>query len=246
MRPSSLLLVPFSFAALEADSLSDLRTHLAKLNGREVVRANVEYQFWNRDEEDKQPRVRQGKAHAWAEDGPGGLKIVWTPQLLQQAEVEQRVRAQDPEKEAPTAQAIEGVSALGILKSFNCAEELLRLMATAQLLEERTDVYQGRAAKLLVLKLSPKVSAREKKHLKEMNASARVWVGPDGQPLGVQSQQAMKGSYFFIKFEGGSTEEYRFARVGNRLVAVYHARETTGGGMGIRQQTKSVTTLELN
>ena len=230
---------------LGANGLDDLRTALQKLAGGEPVKATLEHQFWRQTTDDKKPVVSQGRVTAQVEDGPQGLRVLWPRPALQQAVKELAAQEQDPERQAPTRTALRGVDPLEAAEALQQAEALLRDLGQATLQEERTEAWQGRPARLLLLKVEPRIPAGQKKYLKELKAEAKVWVGADGLPLAFASTVAYKGSRMFISFEGGQSQERHFAKVGGRLVAVRTTSEDRNAGFGASTLTKKTTTLTL-
>lgn len=230
---------------VRADGLSDLRAALQKLKGTEPVRAALEYDFWRQTTEDKKPVVSQGKATAQVEEGSQGLRITWARPLLQQAAQESRAQRQQPDQPTPTRTALRGVDVVEVAESLNQAEALLRDLEQAQLQEERPEPWQGHPARLLLLKMTPRLPASAKKYLKELKVDAKVWVGADGLPLAYASSLSFKGSRFLISFEGGNSQERQFSHVGGRLLAIRTTSEERNAGMGTSTLSKKVTTLTV-
>lgn len=242
-----LLALLLTGGLLQADSLSELKEALTHLNGQEPVKASVDYQFWSRQGDDKAPVITEGKATTFVEDGPQGLKMSWNRALLQTAIQEAKAQAKDPEKKASTRRAIEGLKAVEVSDYLNGAEELLRTLEQGQLLEEKAETWQGKPAKRLQFKLTPRLSKQDKKYVKELEATVTVWIGTDGLPLAAESQTRMKGrALLVISFEQQQKETFQFARVGNRLVVMHHAQESSGSGGGEHGQSKTVVTLRLS
>ncbi len=230
---------------LPAHGLDDLRAALQKVQGGEPVKAALEHSFWRQTMDDKKPIVSQGKITAQVEDGPQGFRVTWGRPILQQAFKEMAAQEREPEKTSPTRTALRNVDPLETAESLNHAEALLRDLAQAQVQEEKAEAWQGRPAKLLVLKLTPKIPESQKKYLKELKVDAKVWVGADGLPLAFSSSVAYKGSRMFISFEGGNTQERQFTRVGNRLIVTRATSEEHNAGFGASSQTKKTTTLTV-
>lgn len=239
---------PFCFLltlSLGANGLDDLRTALQKLQGPEPVKATLDHTFWRQTTDDKKPTISQGKVSAQIEDGPLGLKVSWGRATLLQALRELAAQEREPERTTPTRTALRNMDPLEAAESLNHAEALLRDLAQAQLQEEKTEPWQGRPARLLVLKVTPRLPENQRKYLKEFKAEAKVWVGADGLPLAFSSTVAYKGSRMFISFEGGSTQELQFARVGGRLVLTRSSSEDRNSGFGASSQTKKTTTVTV-
>ncbi|MDP2876849.1 MAG: hypothetical protein Q8O00_11740 [Holophaga sp.] len=242
-------LLPLILASglLQADTLSDLKGTLARLNGQEPIKASIDYQFWNKQGEEKKPVITEGKATTFVEDGPQGLKMSWSRSLIQKAAQEARTKAKDPDKEATTRRAIEDLKAIEVNDYFNGAEELLRRLEQGQLIEEKSEAWQGKPAKLLLFKLTPKMSKQNQKYIKSFEASAKVWIGADGLPLAAETETRMKGrALLVISFEQQQKELFHFTRTGNRLVVIHHTEESSGSGGGERGQSKKVMTLNVS
>lgn len=244
LRLLSLLLLG---SLAQADTLSDLKGLLPRLNGAEPIKATVDYQFWNRQGDDKKPLITEGRATTQVEDGPQGLRMTWSRNTLQAAAQEAKAKALDPEKKTPTRRALEGVKALEVSDYLNGADELLRTLEQSQLVQERLDTWEGKPAKLLQLKVTPKLGQQERKYIKEMEATARVWVSSEGLPLAAETEIRMKGrALLVISFEQHQKEAFQFTRAGNRLVVLRHAQESSGSGGGEKGQSKTVMSLNLN
>lgn len=244
LRLLSLLLLG---SLVQADTLSDLKGLLPRLQGSEPIKASVDYQFWNRQGDDKKPVITEGRATTQVEDGPQGLRMTWSRNTLQAAAQEAKAKALDPEKKTPTRRALEGLKALEVSDYLNGADELLRTLEQSQLVQERLDTWEGKPAKLLQLKVTPKLGQQERKYIKEMEATAKVWVSNEGLPLAAETEIRMKGrALLVISFEQHQKEAFQFTRVGNRLVVLRHAQESSGSGGGEKGQSKTVMGLSLN
>lgn len=243
MRP--VLLALSLILPLSANGLDDLRAALQKLPGGEPVKATLEHSFWRQTMDDKKPVISQGRVSAQIEDNGQGLKVTWARPLLQQAVKELVAQEREPERTAPTRMALRNMDPLDTAESLNHAEALLRDLAQAQVQEERTEPWQGRPTKLLVLKITPRIPESQRKYLKELKVDAKVWIGSDGLPLAFSSSVAFKGSRMFISFEGGNTQERHFARVGHRLIVTRATTEDRNAGFGASTQTKKTTTVTV-
>lgn len=231
-----------------ADGLADLRAALSRLNGQDPVKASLDHQSWRKVVEGKKSDIIQGRAQGQVEDGPAGLKLAFPKNLLQQAAQEAQAKAKDPEKKTPTWSAIGELSMKQVVEWANQSEALLREIeeGQAKVLEEKTEAYQGKPARLLVLQVTPRMKAEDKKNVKDLQVSAKVWLGPDNLPLGWTSSTQIKASKFFISFTSTQSEETRFALVRNRLVATYVCKEESSSVMSMNTQSKQVTTLSWN
>lgn len=246
--PALTLCLALAVLPVRGDAFSDLKLQLGRLQGGDPVKASVDYSFWRQVVEDKKPVVTQGKASAHVEDGPTGVRISWPRPLLQQAQSESKAQAQNPEKTAPTRDALGGFGPLGMSEYLNYGEALLREFerGQVQVLQQRAEPWNGQPATLLVLKANPKMPETQKKYIKEMAVDAKLWVGQDGLPLAYATSTKFKASRFFISFEGSSSEEWHFARVGNRLVVKRLQSENAQSGFGQQNHRKSTTVVTVN
>jgi len=244
MKPK-LLVLCLASGLLQADTLADLKGALARLNGQEAVKASVDYAFWSRQGDDKNPTISEGRSTAIVEEGPEGLRMSWSRSLIQTAQQEAKAQAENPEKRASTRRAVEGLKPIEVSDYLSGARELLSTLEQGQLLEEKVEPWQGKPARRLQFKLTPKLSKQDKKYVKELEASATVWVGTDGLPLAADTQTRVKGrALLVISFEQKQQEHFDFLRVGNRLMVIHHTKESSGSGGGEQGQTKTVVSLK--
>jgi hypothetical protein len=94
--------------------------------------------------------------------------------------------------------------------------------------------------------VKPAIAARDRKYVKDIEATARIWLGPDGVPLAADKRVLLKGRIFLIiTFEVEQKEAVRFRRSGDRLVAVRLESDFRSSGAGERRDRHAVTTLSL-
>ena len=244
----SLALILMSTTLLRADAFSDLKAQLGRLRGADAVKATLDIHFWRQVVDDKKPTISQGKASALVEDGPQGVRIGWSRSQLQQAQAEARAQAVDPDKTVPTRSAMESLGPMAVSEYLNYAEPLLREFerVQAKVQEERQENWNGKPARLLVLKVEPRIPSSQRKYIKDLKVDARLWLGTDGLPLAYATSVKFKGSRFFISFEGSNSEELRFVRAGNRLVAAQVSNENQNGGFGQHSHRKSSISMTVN
>ena len=245
MRISSLALLLLAAPALFADTLSDLRGALEHLKGQDPVRAKVEIRTWNKNGEGKKSKERVSAGQVQVEDGPQGLRLGWTAAQMQSARKDAQAKAVDPEAATPNLETLKALDAAEASRLLSYADSLGLMLQGAQLLEDKPEAYQGKPARMLLLKPEARFSAEDKDIIKSFEVSLKVWVGPDGIPLGLEKTLRFKGSKFLISFRGSQAESTSLARVGNRLVAMQCTKETSGSGMGMTSQGKTVSNLTL-
>jgi hypothetical protein len=174
--------------------------------------------------------------------GPDGLQVSWDRALLAEAEAEEVRLVADAGAPTPVRDALLDLRILTLAHVLDAVPELLRVLRGAELLEAREDTLDGAPARLLVFKVTPPLGARERRYVKEIDATARVWLGPDGLPLAAEQHVLAKGRIFLIiSFEIELKEKLRLAREGDRLVAVRRESEQRSAGAGEKGWRRSVT-----
>jgi hypothetical protein len=245
MRTVLILLLSFSLA--RADSQSELKSALARLDGHEPVKARVDYQVTRSDGVPDKQTGEEGKAMAVVEDGPEGLRIFWSQALIQAVKDEHMAQSRDPDKRAPTQRAMDELTASRLNGYLDAAPELLRKLDDAQLVDETAGMWEGQPVRVLTFKLAPHLNERNRKYIKEIEMTAKLWVGADGVPVAAENRSRAKGrALLVISFESSETEEFRFRRAGNRLVVVRHVREASGSGGGENSHQKTTANLTLS
>jgi hypothetical protein len=240
-----VLLLLLLAGPLCADTLSDLRGTLERLKGLEAVRGRLSIQSWSRNGEGKKSKEKRSGGEVQVEDGPQGLRLGWTATQIQAARKDAQAKAVNPDAATPNLETLKALDAVEATRLLGYAEHLSLLLQGAQLLEERADSYQGKPARLLVLKPEVRMSAEDKEVIKRFEVSLKLWLGADGVPVAMEEAQAYKGSKFLISFTGTRNENLTFGRVGNRLVALQCTRSSSGSGMGMTNESKTVTTLAI-
>jgi hypothetical protein len=229
------------------DPLADLQAALARLTARTPVAARFTVRYENVSGEGKEALRVKGEVGGDVADGPAGLELRWGAALLQQARDEERRHAADAEVTTPIRDGLVQVQAIELASRLDAAATLRDQLAGATLVEEREDQLDGAPVRLLVLKIAPALSARDRRYLKKLEAVGKLWLGADGVPLAAEADVHGKGRIFLIiTFETVIRQSWRFARVGDRLVAVRHEEERHWEGAGDRGERRSSTVLELH
>ncbi len=233
MRLRGIALLGLLFAGgARADALSDLVTVLTALEGRDPIEAHLDYEITqSRGDEGEKAEHETGRVSLDASAGADGLRVNWPRDLLETTRREALDTGDDPKR--PTTRALSEVAVPDIDLVLHAAPRLRALLAQSRLERVEDTTWDERPAHLLNLTVTPRVPTRERKYVKELGAKARVWVGADGVPLAATIDTHVKGrAMLVITFESTSHERFRFARHGDRLIAVEHeqANQSTGAG----------------
>lgn len=222
--------------------LADLEVVLVGLAGTQPMRARVEHRFAY-SQGDEAPRP-EGLVRATAAVGPDGLEVTWDHDLLADAEREEQQLVAAPDAPTPVRDALFDLRILTLAHVLDAAPELRRALHGAELLEARDEPLDGAPARLLILKVSPPLGPRERRYVKSVDATARLWLGPDGVPLALEQAIKARGRAFLvITFDVELKEKVRFGREGDRLVALRRESEQRSSGAGERSWRRGVTTV---
>ncbi|HYS52954.1 MAG TPA: hypothetical protein VER58_04190 [Thermoanaerobaculia bacterium] len=236
-------LIALAALSARADALTDLRASLAQLAGTSPVHGTVEITSTSTNSDEGQ--AFQGKATVAFEIGDAGLRILYPKATLIQANQESRAEAADPERQTPARSGMGRVRALQLAEMLDAAAMLNVELLSAQLIEVKPATYQGHLARLVLLKLSPKLSKASSKRIKKIESTLSIWIGDDGIPIGAQRTLALKASFVLMSFEHAQTDSWAFNRVGDRLVAVLHDEQQKTDGFGQHDSTHIVEVVRL-
>lgn len=236
------LALALAFAStLSADPISDVRAALGRLTAKEAIRATYEYQRSVDSGGKFGDEKFSGKAVVELEGDANGFRTVFGRALLEQLEQEQIAKVRDPKLKTPTVNTLREVNAVETAQALNFAPVLMRMMQGAKVTSDIAGTWQGRPARVLVLRLvDPKEDGPGK--VTVLDNKLTLWLGADLVPQAAELVEAMKFSVFILKGESKQKKSWHFARVGDRLVQVRHDASQTASGMG-QKQNETVTAL---
>lgn len=239
------VLAPPPGAPQPPDAVARLVGALARLPGTTPVRVRVEHRVsFTQGGEESQPPA--GSATATVSAGPDGLRIGWSPELLARAEAEERARIASPDAYAPTRDAIADLRTLALARTVDAVPEILRDLVDAKVVEDRMDVLDGAPVRFLTLRIQPVIPPRDRKYVKEVEATIRFWLGTDGVPLAAERHVLAKGRIFLIiGFELEQHDRFRFKKVGDRLVVTRQESDARSQGAGERRDRLATTTATV-
>ena len=236
-----VLLVPFSASA---DALTDLRASLAQLTATTPAHGTFEVTSSNKSSDEDQPF--QGKASVGFEIGEAGLRILYSKTTLMQANQEARAEAADPDRQTPARSGMGRVRALQLAELLDGAASLTTELMTAQLIDAKTVMYRGKAARMVTLKLSPRLSKGTSKRVKKVDATLSVWLGDDGVPIAAERNFSVKASFMLMSFESDQKQNWTYMRTGDRLIATSSEETQKSDGFGQHNVTHVVEVVRLD
>ena len=233
-------LLASSGAAAEEDVLQTVRAGLKQLAGTTPVKVAIERAV-TVDRKDRPLEV--GRINIAASGGPEGTAIRYPAALL---EAMRQERADpDPDKPKPYRRTLEDFDAIDVGDLLNGASSLLSDLDGATLKGVVAEDYAGTAAQRLDLDLVVRTSKADSKWMKRASRTMKLWVTPDGVPLGSESTAEFQVGLLFFTFDGAETRTLTYSRTGDRLLVLRRQYRFDGQGLGEDQHNQSDTTLRL-
>jgi hypothetical protein len=222
-----LLVIALFPLAAHADALTDLRAALGQLTATTAVHGTYDIVSDSRDED----QAFNGKASVLFDTNEGGLRFTFPKALLAQATQEARTDT-DGNRQTPTRSAVGRIRTLHVAELVDAAAFLITEIQTAKLGETRAGAYRGKPARIVVLKLTPKLSKAAAKRMKSMDATMTLWLGDDGVPIAADRRIVAKASVMLMSFETDQKNSWTFVRAGDRLVATHAEESNKSDGLG--------------
>ncbi|HEX9161153.1 MAG TPA: hypothetical protein VF980_05540 [Thermoanaerobaculia bacterium] len=238
----SLALAAFPSLAF-ADALTDLRTTLAQLAATTPVRGALDVTSTIHTSEDDRPDT--GRASVQFESGGDGLRLIYSPSLLAEAGVEARREAVDPDQPSPVRSGLRRVNPLHLAELVDAAAALNVALQNAQLVEAKSSTYRGRPARVVTVRVTPKLTKAANKHVRKIERTLSIWVGDDGVPVAAEESLYAKASFLLITFENAQKESWSFTRTGDRLIATRHDQHQKAGGLGQHEASETTEVIRL-
>ena len=121
-----------------------------------------------------------------------------------------------------------------------------RDLVDAHLVADAVEPLDGIPTRVLTLQIKPVIASRDRKYVKDVEATARIWLGPDGVPVAEERRVLLKGRIFLIiGFEIDQRDVLRLGRSGDRLLELRRESEMRSSGAGERRDRNATTTLTV-
>jgi hypothetical protein len=232
-------------ALLFADSLSDVRATLQKLQSDQLLRARVEIKSRRSGGESGKQKQSESVSTVIVENGPDGLKLSWSPEQIRQsrkAAWDEVTNPDAPRSDLATLKALEPAQALNLL---DAADGLRRALEKAELREDKRENYQGKSTRVLVFRIELGLDEEERKALKSNDNYLKLWLDSDGVPLAMERDVQAKFSKFFIGYRIHDHDTRTYQHAAGRLVVGHSTHDTSGAGLGHTEEAHTVTTVTL-
>jgi hypothetical protein len=230
--------LPLFFAAVSASAPGDLTAGLRALPPPGPVAATLRLDL--RLERTLHRKTASAETSVTVDVGQDeeGLRVRWSPSVLENVDAEARVADTQSERLAPMREAVKELDPARIAHLLNQVHTLLGLVGGTPV-EDRMETYEGHEARRLVFKFEPRLSWTEQYYVRHKEGRLTLWVSTDGVPLASESKAdyAGKTSRVWGRFEGSTIVRTRYAFEGSRLrVAERDSDETTSRDDGGEMQ----------
>lgn len=245
-RVPLLLLVSSLASAASADTLSNVKSALAKLTATQTVRAtySARNEVKSAGKFDNSQSARD-TAFEIVQDA-AGVHVTIPAALVKRAGAE--AKALDS-KDTSARSAVGGIQPLEIVDAIDFRDSLLGLLAIGKVTEEKSGAFNGRTVRLLVLKLTQpeRKSGGEVRLGKSSREEDRLtlWLGDDDVPLGAERVTKTKGGFLIFRYESSSKVTHVFGRRGDRFYLARSEETGAASGMGQKIDSKAVMTLTV-
>jgi hypothetical protein len=230
-----------------ADTLGDVRAALASLQATTPARATFETQRSRKAEGRFANNQSNGGMTVSAAIDANGLQLTFPADLLAKANKEANDREADSKASTGSRAAIAELDATSVAESLDFRESLLRLLSIAKLQTETRVTWRGVPARLLVMKLTPKLSkdATSIFHVNFSQDQLNLWIANDNLPLAAERVQKGSAGFLFLRGEMTAHESWTFAHVNDRLVVARYENAFAGSGFGQKGEGKTVQTVTM-
>ena len=234
---------PFTYANV----LDDVKQALAHSQPSAPFSAKVNASIKTLNKEDDDQKTTEGSAYFFIEQGPSGLAIRYTPELLASIEKETQAKKQNAQTPTPTTQAMNRFNYTEFNILLNPVKDIEDDLHKANFIKEETTIYDGKAARLLHFKIPlEKLSEEERKNLKKYDTDYQLWIDEQGTPLA--SHATGKGSgrvALVIGFEFHFDVRKTYIKSGERLLVsnLESTSGSSGAGMNNNEDIKATLTL---
>jgi hypothetical protein len=240
LRP--LLLAVLTALPASADTLADLRTALAPLAGASPIRATVTVERARTAEGRFANQVSNATISYEAATDAQGMHLTFAPALVAKAQQELREHEIDPKKAQAVHNAIADIDTIDVHETLDFRARLLRMLSIGQTVSEARTLYRGVQARVVTLKLTPKLAkeATSVFNVKFTEDRLTLWIAADGIPLGAERQQKGSAGFLFLRGDMTNHDVWTFGRTGDRLVVTRHENSFLGTGFGQRAEGRTV------
>lgn len=222
----------------QASGLADLRAALQTLRSKEPIVLDVQFKLFGRSGDNDDLQEREGLLQLQLEDSPSGLRLHYSPSLLNQLNDEELAKTIDEDVKNSALNAIGPFDYWEWRELVFPVEQLQLMLARYQFVKESAGEYDGRPARLLRFSLPrEKIDKRYRKYVKKYRNRLDVWINEQGVPIASEMTEAGSGRVFIVVgFHFKNEVKMEYQTVGKRLIT--RRREVNDESEGATMQSE--------
>jgi hypothetical protein len=206
------LLAPAGFA----DTLSDAKSALHRLGGLQPMKVTLDLHRSRHSKGKFLSDDFDGSAVVEAEIDGTVVRTTYSRALVDRAEDEEWARDLDPERTAPTSEALSEALPVAIDNTIDSAKPLLRLLVRGTVTSQRVEG----ANRVIVLRLPASGKGAQGGRLTYTDDVLTMWVDRNGYPQRTMRVRHGYAGFLFIKVSTVRTETSTYAVRGDHLLTM--------------------------
>jgi hypothetical protein len=216
--PARLITLLMASCLARGEGLDVLRASLEHLKARAPVAVEVDFFRWRESISFIRPVIEENSTHLSLRETQNGLLV---------------------EGKLPFGQ--EPLPA-GLSDLVNPAELLCRNLEAMHLLRRGIEDWQGSPTQVLIFGFAPAISPEHRGHVSAQEATLKIWVGENGQPLEMETRVDYKGRHSRLcgRFHVRSRVRTGFMVLGQRLVVATQTSEDFAYDAGERTTVRKM------
>jgi len=243
----SVIVVLLAAVSLRADTLTDVRGAVTSLRGTTPIHVTFDVARSRKSSGRFANSSVNGSASIDVVEDPAGLHLTFAAPLLARAAREASEHEADPRKTSPTRTALDETQPTEVAEAIDFTHLLLHMIDIGKRAGESRVTRDGRPARLVVLKLTPKLppEATSVWHVKFIEDRLNLWIGDDNLPIAAERVRHGTAGFLFLRGEMTSRDAWTFLRHGDRLVVARYESSFVASGFGQRGEGKNVQTVTV-
>jgi hypothetical protein len=214
------------------DAVADLRATLAKLAGRDSLHASFDITRSRHANGRFLTENFQGSASIEVDGDANGVRITVPRATVDRATDERAAHAIDPQRSAPTSSVLEEVIPLSAANAINSAHPLLHLLQRGALIEQRSEAFQGKQARVLVLRLPKSSGSSADGAVSVEDDRLTIWMSSDNMPLAAERVRKGKVGIMLLHADTLRREQWTYVVRGDHLCTARLEDRSTVSGLG--------------
>lgn len=215
-----------------ADGQADLRNALKQLQSTKPVAVNAQFKLVGSSGDHDDPIEHEGVINLRLEDGPDGLRAIYSPELVAQLHAEELAKVDDENVKNSALNAVGQFEYWEWRELLYPSSQLELALARSHFIDEKVDERNGKQVRRLKFSMPhDKIDKKYRKYIKKYKNHLLVWIDESGVPLASQMTEKGSGRVFIVisfQFENESYTEYQ-QQAGRLLVAKRDVKEATSG-----------------